>query len=184
MIEATLIQMIYSMYIYLSFFELSDAIMFLYWYFELLLWLRPFNAHNLYLPRSCYFSSLLPTVVMFTNWSVIHTHLNLSILFTLQLKNLSAMEVNIVRPFVVRALQAFYKHDSPEMIPQPDATGDKRPQVANRGPRVSWVTFLLVICSKGSSWWRIVSSNYMCFFPLREVVLYMFVPASHQVGPS
>lgn len=51
------------------------------------------------------------------------------------------MEVNIVRPFIVRALQAFYKHDSPEMIPQPDATGDRRPPVANRGPRVSSVTF-------------------------------------------
>ncbi|KAG9452029.1 hypothetical protein H6P81_004933 [Aristolochia fimbriata] len=52
-----------------------------------------------------------------------------------KLKNLSAMEVNIVRPFVMRALQAFYKHDSPEMIPQPDVNGSKRQQVANHGPR-------------------------------------------------
>ncbi|XP_068651068.1 DNA replication complex GINS protein PSF2 [Aristolochia californica] len=52
-----------------------------------------------------------------------------------KLKNLSAMEVNIVRPFVMRALQAFYKHDSPEMIPQPDANGSKRQQIADRGPR-------------------------------------------------
>lgn len=55
----------------------------------------------------------------------------------LQLKNLSAMEANIVRPFVVRALQAFYKHDSPEMIPQPDTTAIRRRQVADRGPKVS-----------------------------------------------
>ncbi|XP_077236910.1 PSF2 [Tasmannia lanceolata] len=52
-----------------------------------------------------------------------------------KLKNISAMEVNIVRPFFVRTLQAFYKHDSPEMIPQPDAMGIKRPQVADRAPR-------------------------------------------------
>ncbi|OVA08737.1 GINS complex [Macleaya cordata] len=51
-----------------------------------------------------------------------------------KLKNLSAMEVNIVRPFFVRALQAFYKHDSPQMIHQPD-TSSRRPQVADRGPR-------------------------------------------------
>ncbi|KAF8397483.1 hypothetical protein HHK36_016400 [Tetracentron sinense] len=53
-----------------------------------------------------------------------------------KLKNLSAMEVNIVRPFIVRALQAFYKHDSPQMIPQPDTIGNRPPQVADRGPRV------------------------------------------------
>lgn len=52
-----------------------------------------------------------------------------------KLKNLSAMEVNIVRPFVMRALQAFYKHDSPEMIQQPDPMGNRRPQAADRGPR-------------------------------------------------
>lgn len=62
----------------------------------------------------------------------------------LQLKNLSAMEVNIVRPFMIRALQAFYKHDSPQIIPQPEASGSgsRRPQVADRGPRVSWIVFL------------------------------------------
>ncbi|KAI3846940.1 hypothetical protein MKX03_034432 [Papaver bracteatum] len=42
-----------------------------------------------------------------------------------KLKNLSAMEVNIVRPFFVRALQAFYKHDSPQMIPQPDTASTR-----------------------------------------------------------
>uniref|UniRef100_A0A7N0V5M3 DNA replication complex GINS protein PSF2 n=1 Tax=Kalanchoe fedtschenkoi TaxID=63787 RepID=A0A7N0V5M3_KALFE len=45
-----------------------------------------------------------------------------------KIKNLSAMEVNIVRPFVVRALQAFYKHYSPEMIDQVDTTTIRRPQ--------------------------------------------------------
>ncbi|XP_057980864.1 DNA replication complex GINS protein PSF2 isoform X2 [Malania oleifera] len=52
-----------------------------------------------------------------------------------KLRNLSAMEVNIVRPFVVRALQAFYKHDTPEMIPDPDAMDNRRLQVADRGPK-------------------------------------------------
>ncbi|KAG0449414.1 hypothetical protein HPP92_019463 [Vanilla planifolia] len=52
-----------------------------------------------------------------------------------KLKNLSAMEVNIVRPFMVRALQAFYTHDSPEMIQQPESAVNRRPQVVDRGPR-------------------------------------------------
>lgn len=52
-----------------------------------------------------------------------------------KLKNLSAMEVNIVRPFVVRTLQAFYKHDSPEMIQQPVQLSSGRPQATVRGPR-------------------------------------------------
>ena len=64
-------------------------------------------------------------------------------MYFLQLKNLSAMEVNIVRPFIIRTLQAFYKHDSPQMIPQPEAMGNRRPQVADRGPRVSQ---LLNVC--------------------------------------
>jgi hypothetical protein len=54
-----------------------------------------------------------------------------------QLKNLSAMEVNIVRPFMVRTLQAFYKHDSPQMIQQADNTGSRPTPVTDRGPRVS-----------------------------------------------
>jgi hypothetical protein len=54
-----------------------------------------------------------------------------------QLKNLSAMEVNIVRPFMVRTLQAFYKHDSPQMIQQADNTGSRSTPVTDRGPRVS-----------------------------------------------
>lgn len=41
-----------------------------------------------------------------------------------KLKNLSAMEVNLVRPFIVRALQTFYKHD----------TGDEQVSDANTQP--------------------------------------------------
>ncbi|KAF7825004.1 DNA replication complex GINS protein PSF2 [Senna tora] len=52
-----------------------------------------------------------------------------------KIKNLSAMEVNIVRPFIRRALQAFCKHDSPELIPDPERVSDRRPQVANNAPR-------------------------------------------------
>ncbi|KAF6986148.1 hypothetical protein CFC21_003932 [Triticum aestivum] len=52
-----------------------------------------------------------------------------------KLKNLSAMEVNIVRPFMVRTLQAFYKHDSPQMIQQADNTGSRSTPVTDRGPR-------------------------------------------------
>ncbi|XP_028754124.1 DNA replication complex GINS protein PSF2-like [Neltuma alba] len=52
-----------------------------------------------------------------------------------KIKNLSAMEVNIVRPFIRRALQAFCKHDSPELIPEPERVADKRPQLVNKAPR-------------------------------------------------
>ncbi|XP_014490995.1 DNA replication complex GINS protein PSF2 [Vigna radiata var. radiata] len=52
-----------------------------------------------------------------------------------KIKNLSAMEVNIVRPFIGRALQAFYTHDSPELIPDPERVSDRRPQVVNNAPR-------------------------------------------------
>lgn len=52
-----------------------------------------------------------------------------------KLKNLSVMEVNIVRPFIARTLQAFYTHDSPEMIQQPSTTSSRRVPVTDRGPR-------------------------------------------------
>ncbi|CAI9108890.1 OLC1v1008592C1 [Oldenlandia corymbosa var. corymbosa] len=41
--------------------------------------------------------------------------------YALRLKNLSAMEANIVRPFVTRSLQTFYKLSSPDMIQDQDA---------------------------------------------------------------
>lgn len=50
------------------------------------------------------------------------------------------MEVNIVRPFIGRALQAFYKHDSPELIPDPERVSDRRPQVINNAPRVCLIS--------------------------------------------
>ncbi|KAL9257771.1 DNA replication complex GINS protein PSF2-like protein [Drosera capensis] len=52
-----------------------------------------------------------------------------------KLKNLSAMEVNIVRPLIARTLRAFYTHDSPEMIQQPSTTSSRRVPVTDRGPR-------------------------------------------------
>ncbi|ONM61107.1 DNA replication complex GINS protein PSF2 [Zea mays] len=48
------------------------------------------------------------------------------------------MEVNIVRPFMVRTLQAFYKHDSAQMIQQADNIGSRATLVTDRGPRVSF----------------------------------------------
>ncbi|KAJ3688253.1 hypothetical protein LUZ61_017417 [Rhynchospora tenuis] len=55
--------------------------------------------------------------------------------YAVKLKNLSAMEVNLVRPFMVRVLQAFDKHDSPETVQQADTSASKRPQVVDRGLR-------------------------------------------------
>ena len=34
----------------------------------------------------------------------------------MQIKNLAVMEVNLVRPFVGRALHAIYKYGSPDLI--------------------------------------------------------------------
>ncbi|KAB2596133.1 DNA replication complex GINS protein PSF2-like [Pyrus ussuriensis x Pyrus communis] len=50
-------------------------------------------------------------------------------------KDLSAMEVNLVRPFVGRALQAFYKHGSPELVPNPDGMSTRRPRATDNIPR-------------------------------------------------
>ncbi|KAG6404447.1 hypothetical protein SASPL_136695 [Salvia splendens] len=50
------------------------------------------------------------------------------------LKNLSAMEANIVRPFVTRALETFYKLSSSDMIQETDHAPNRQ-QTANRGPR-------------------------------------------------
>ncbi|KAK8662406.1 hypothetical protein V6N13_091983 [Hibiscus sabdariffa] len=52
-----------------------------------------------------------------------------------KIPNLSAMEVNIIRPFVGRALQAFYKHDNPEKIPDVDRPSSAQTRVANNEPR-------------------------------------------------
>eukprot|EP01018_Ginkgo_biloba_P015004 Gb_14662 [translate_table: standard] len=51
-----------------------------------------------------------------------------------KLKNLSAMEVNLVRPFIVRALQTFYKHDTGE---EAVLDGNSQPGTADRAPRVT-----------------------------------------------
>lgn len=56
------------------------------------------------------------------------------------------MELNVVRPFVVRALEAFYKHDNPDT--DLDSVSDRQPeprqpQVPRNGQRVScFFTFL------------------------------------------
>lgn len=47
------------------------------------------------------------------------------------------MEVNLVRPFVGRALQAFYKHGSPDLVPNPERMPPRRPQATDNVQRVS-----------------------------------------------
>lgn len=54
------------------------------------------------------------------------------------------MEANIVRPFVTRALQTFYKLSSPDMIQDSDSVSNRQPQTANRGPRVSFHSRIFV----------------------------------------
>ncbi|KAK6154994.1 hypothetical protein DH2020_009242 [Rehmannia glutinosa] len=59
--------------------------------------------------------------------------------YALRLKNLSAMEANIVRPFITRALETFYKLSSSEMIQDSDHVPNRQAQATNRGPRFSSV---------------------------------------------
>lgn len=76
---------------------------------------------------------LLWCVVLFSLWFVFWSWFHLQ----LQVKNLSAMEVNLVRPFVGRALQAFYKHGSPELVPNPERMPPRQPQATDSIQRVS-----------------------------------------------
>lgn len=52
-----------------------------------------------------------------------------------KIKDLSAMEVNIVRPFVGRALQAIYKHGNPELVPDQERMTNVQPQGHDHGQR-------------------------------------------------
>lgn len=49
--------------------------------------------------------------------------------------NLSAMEVNVIRPFVTGGLETFYKLGNPELIQESERPEHRRPQAADRGPR-------------------------------------------------
>ncbi|KAL4561292.1 hypothetical protein LXL04_033456 [Taraxacum kok-saghyz] len=50
--------------------------------------------------------------------------------------NLSAMEVNVIRPFVTGGLETFYKLGNPDLIQESsDRPQHRRPQPADRGPR-------------------------------------------------
>lgn len=50
------------------------------------------------------------------------------------------MEVNLVRPFVRRALEAFYKHDKPEADVDRDTRSSRQQREANNEPRVKLFT--------------------------------------------
>ncbi|XP_048231333.1 DNA replication complex GINS protein PSF2 isoform X1 [Ricinus communis] len=54
---------------------------------------------------------------------------------TVTWKNMSAMEVNIIRAFAGRALQAFYKHENEQVMVDSDRTQDRQPQVPNVRPK-------------------------------------------------
>lgn len=46
------------------------------------------------------------------------------------------MEVNIIRPFVGRALQAFYKHGSTDLVPDPEKMPNRWQQTSDPGQKV------------------------------------------------
>ncbi|KAK6145352.1 hypothetical protein DH2020_022172 [Rehmannia glutinosa] len=68
--------------------------------------------------------------------------------YALRLKNLSAMEANIVRPFITRALETFYKLSSSEMIQDSDHVPNRPAQPTNRGPRL--LEYLLLLIFSGN----------------------------------
>ncbi|KAL8192988.1 hypothetical protein R6Q57_027436 [Mikania cordata] len=49
--------------------------------------------------------------------------------------NLSAMEVNVIRPFVTGSLETFYELTAPDIIQESERQEYRRPQTADRGPR-------------------------------------------------
>jgi GINS complex subunit 2 len=51
---------------------------------------------------------------------------------------MSAMEVNIIRAFAGRALQAFYKHDNEQQATDTDRMLDKQPQIPTDRPKVCY----------------------------------------------
>ncbi|GFQ01975.1 DNA replication complex gins protein psf2 [Phtheirospermum japonicum] len=53
--------------------------------------------------------------------------------YALKLKNVSAMEANIVRPFITRALETFYKLNSSEIMQESDNVSNRLPQANHRG---------------------------------------------------
>ncbi|CAH9104225.1 unnamed protein product [Cuscuta epithymum] len=57
--------------------------------------------------------------------------------FALRLKNLSAMEANVVRPFVTRALEMFHKLSSPDLISESDAVPNRQRRPMNAPTRVT-----------------------------------------------
>ncbi|KAL3652125.1 hypothetical protein CASFOL_001806 [Castilleja foliolosa] len=48
------------------------------------------------------------------------------------LKNVSPMEANIVRPFITRALETFYKLNSSEIMQESDNVSNRHPQATHR----------------------------------------------------
>ncbi|WCJ19617.1 DNA replication complex GINS protein PSF2 [Euphorbia peplus] len=54
---------------------------------------------------------------------------------TVTWKNMSAMEVNIIRAFAGRALQAFYRHENEQLMPDAGRTQDRTPQVPSVRPK-------------------------------------------------
>jgi hypothetical protein len=64
---------------------------------------------------------------------------------------MSAMEVNIIRAFAGRALQAFYKHDNEQQAPDTDRMLDKQPQIPTDRPKVCYFLMSdLHVCARGS----------------------------------
>uniref|UniRef100_A0A3Q7GMG0 Uncharacterized protein n=1 Tax=Solanum lycopersicum TaxID=4081 RepID=A0A3Q7GMG0_SOLLC len=54
-----------------------------------------------------------------------------------RLKNLSAMEANIVRPFVTKALQTFHKLNTTEAIPESGSIPNRQRQAVNQRDKVT-----------------------------------------------
>ncbi|KAJ6432652.1 hypothetical protein OIU84_019819 [Salix udensis] len=73
----------------------------------------------------------------YRQWAMLLAKTPLSTCWTYQMfgKTMSAMEVNVIRAFAGRALQAFYKHDNEQQTPDTDRALDKQPQIPTDRPK-------------------------------------------------
>ncbi|CAK7325694.1 unnamed protein product [Dovyalis caffra] len=78
-------------------------------------------------------------------------------------KNMSAMEVNIIRAFSGRALQAFYKHDNEQQTSDTDRTLDKQPQIPTDRPKIEKCISAVVNDGPAVSAMLIKHTNYKLY---------------------
>ncbi|CAF2376166.1 unnamed protein product [Brassica rapa subsp. narinosa] len=93
----------------------------------------------------------------------------------MQMPNVSAMEVNLVRLFVRRALEEFYKHDKTEADADADTRRSSRqPREANNEPRVKSHSHFPLMFSFFLFKRRLIQTSTRCFTETSKATLRSF----------